>query len=388
MLRPEQIANAKFTPVSAGAYSAEEVDKYIAAVAAAYKEIQDENEVLNKKIRILADTVEKYRGDEDAIKAALLDAHKMADSVTKSSKENADAAIAGANAEAERIKTNADKQALDLVNAARTQAADIVTNARNAVASIQERARTQADETLANANKESQKIIGDAEKQSAGIIGNSKKMFEFYSEELKKVKAELQQFRTMVEMLCNGEKKPEDIPEFINEPEIPDLKAPAAAEIPVPQAAVQEPVQEPEVEAEAEEPAPVQEPEIPAETAEQEPAAQDDEDDFDSFLSELDLDDSDDSGISADIDSLIPDFAAPEQEAAPAQEEPEAPAEPSVPASPEAPAEPSVPASPEADDDDIFGDLDDDFDALDIPSADDSDDDDDDITSLFDSLFD
>ena len=38
MLRPEQISNARFTPVSTGTYSAEEVDAFLSVVAEAYSE--------------------------------------------------------------------------------------------------------------------------------------------------------------------------------------------------------------------------------------------------------------------------------------------------------------------------------------------------------------
>ena len=61
MIRPEQIANVKFTPVSAGTYSAEEVDAFVKEVAAAYAEAAEENATLVKKISILAEKVEQYR---------------------------------------------------------------------------------------------------------------------------------------------------------------------------------------------------------------------------------------------------------------------------------------------------------------------------------------
>lgn len=91
MLRTEQILNAKFTPVSKGTYSAEEVDSFLKTVAASYEESLGENRELIKKISILADKIESYRNDEEAIKLALLDAHKMAESITKNATDKADA---------------------------------------------------------------------------------------------------------------------------------------------------------------------------------------------------------------------------------------------------------------------------------------------------------
>ena len=57
MLRTEQILNAKFTPVSKGTYSADEVDAFIKAVAESYDESLNQNKELIKKISILADNV-------------------------------------------------------------------------------------------------------------------------------------------------------------------------------------------------------------------------------------------------------------------------------------------------------------------------------------------
>ncbi|MBR5112631.1 MAG: hypothetical protein IK097_04305, partial [Clostridia bacterium] len=93
-------------------------------------------------------------------------------------------------------------------------------------------------------------------------VGSSKREFEFYTEELKKVKAELQQFRTMVEMLCNGEKKPEDIPEIPVEPDVPDFKAAPAPAVEAPAPVVEAPapvIEKPVVEIPAEPAAPAAE---------------------------------------------------------------------------------------------------------------------------------
>ena len=377
MLRPEQISNARFTPVSTGTYSAEEVDAFLSVVADAYSEQLDKNAELVKKISILAEKVEAYRKDEDAIKSALLDAHKLADNVTKVSKENAQATLDEANSQALDIKTKAESEAAAVKNAARNEAAEIVTNAKNAVASIQDRANRESNEKLQAAKAQADSIIADANKQGAAIVGSSKREFEFYTEELKKVKAELQQFRTMVEMLCNGEKKPEEIPEIPVEPDIPDFKATTAVEAPAPV-----------VEAE---PAPaVEEPvaEIPAEP--ETPAADKTEDDIDDLLGLFD-DGDDDSDISADLDSLIPEVPAAVEASVPAVEEPvpEEAVESEVAVEPEIPSAAAVDDEEDAGDDtdDFFAEFADDLDDLDIPGES-ADDDDDDISSLFDSLFD
>ena len=349
MLRPEQISNARFTPVSAGSYSSDEVDAFLAVVAQAYQELLDDKNDLMKKISILAEKVESYRKDEDAIKSALLDAHKRADDLDKSSSEKASAVLSDAETKAREIGAEAERQANEFTNSARTQAADIVTNARNAVASIKERAQQEADSTISGAKSQAESILSSAAKQGESIIGTSKKQYEFYTTELGKVKAEFEKFRTMVEMLYSGEMKPSDIKEVPSEPVIPEFVS-APAEAPA-------------------EPVPAAEPEIPAAPQAE---ASEETDELDELFGDL-SDESDDVPAS-DIDDLVPDAAAPE--AAPA---------PELPVANETDA-PSDDSADETDDsDDSF------FEELGIDPSEinfDDDDDDDDLNSLFDSLFD
>ena len=350
MLRPEQISNARFTPVSAGSYSSDEVDAFLAVVAQAYQELLDDKNDLMKKISILAEKVESYRKDEDAIKSALLDAHKRADDLDKSSSEKASAVLSDAETKAKEIGAEAERQANEFTNSARTQAADIVTNARNAVASIKERAQQEADSTISGAKSQAESILSSAAKQGESIIGTSKKQYEFYTTELGKVKAEFEKFRTMVEMLYSGEMKPSDIKEVPSEPVVPEF-ASAPAEAPAETAAA--------------------EPVIPSEPVS---AKSEEVDELDELFGDL-SDESDDVPAS-DIDDLVPDAAA----------EPEAAPEPELPVANEtdAPTDDSTGDS-DSDSDDSF------FEELGIDPSEinfDDDDDDDDLNSLFDSLFD
>ena len=292
MLRPEQISNARFTPVSTGTYSADEVDAFLSVVADAYSEQLEKNAELVKKISILAEKVESYRKDEDAIKSALLDAHKAADNLTKSSSEKANAVITEAETKAKEIGAEAERQANEFTNSARTQAADIVTNARNAVASIRERAQQEADATVSGAKSQAESILSSANKQGESIIGNSKKQYEFYTTELGKVRDEFQKFRTMVEMLYSGEMTPDDIKDIPAAPSVPEfVSAPAV-------------------------PAPA-EPVIPVSA----PAAEE-KDELDELFGDLS---DDDEEFASDIDDVVPSVSA----------EPVAPSEPEIPSKPE-----------------------------------------------------
>ena len=205
MLRTEQILNAKFTPVSKGTYSAEEVDSFLKTVAASYEESLGENRELIKKISILADKIESYRNDEEAIKLALLDAHKMAESITKNATDKADALVADAENKSKILLDGANRQTAQMIDEAREQAKSIVDNAREACASLTEKAQKDADDKLADAAQKAAGIIAGAEEEGKNIIGNSKESYEFFTAELEKVKAQTTKFKAAMEDLCKGQ---------------------------------------------------------------------------------------------------------------------------------------------------------------------------------------
>lgn len=205
MLRPEQILNAKFTPVSKGTYNAEEVDAFLKNVAASYEESLNNNQELIKKISILADKIESYRNDEDAIKLALLDAHKMAENVNKNASEKADELVSDAENKSKIILDGANRQAAQTIEDAREKAKEIVDNARTAVASLTERAQIETDNTITEAKKKASEIVANAEEKGREIIGTSKQSYEFYSAELEKIHAETSKFKSMVEDICKGQ---------------------------------------------------------------------------------------------------------------------------------------------------------------------------------------
>ena len=205
MLRPEQILNVKFTPVSKGTYNAEEVDAFLRSVAESYEESLANNQELIKKISILADKIESYRNDEEAIKLALLDAHKMAESVNKSANEKADAIVSDAENKSKIILDGANRQADQTISEAKEKAKEIVDNAKTAVTSLQQKAQTEAETAVAEANRKAAEIVANAEEKGREIIGTSKQSYEFYSAELEKIQAETTKFKAAMENICKGQ---------------------------------------------------------------------------------------------------------------------------------------------------------------------------------------
>lgn len=384
MLRPEQIINAKFTPISKGTYNADEVDVFLKSVAQSYEESLNQNKELIKKISILADKIESYRNDEEAIKLALLDAHRMAETINKNANTKASDILTDAETRSKIIIDGANRQANQSIEEAREKAKEIIDNARTAVASLTERAQTETETTIKAAQKKAEDIVAQAEAEGKLIVGNCKESFEFYSAELARVKAETLKFKETIQELCKGQLSLLDgMPEFI------------AAVTAVSAAAEQVPVEEDEISEDISEVIDDSEPEIikekileteaeikeiedddfddfeddssdpeivlPEASEDAEPVAfvpesitedetDDSEDDLFSFIDDIKFDDIPDS-ISSDIDDLLPKLPGDDN------------------------------------DDDEFEGFKIDLDSIEDINSD-NDDDEDDITSLFDSMFD
>lgn len=436
MLTTEQILNAKFTPVSKGTYSAEEVDAFLNTVAASYENSLNSNQELIKKISILADKIESYRNDEEAIKLALLDAHKMAESVNKSANEKAETLVSEAEGRAKIILDGANRQSAQMIDDAKEKAKEIVDNARTAVASLTERAQIETDNTIAEAKKKAAEIVANAEEKGREIIGTSKQSYEFYSAELEKIQAETSKFKATIEEICKGQLNLlGDIPGSFAAVVSAAAAIPAAAPVMAEEPAEEEvTVEETVEETVAEEPVADAFDEIieeindaEPETAVEEPEAVEDEPEEEehdasalALMAEI-------NGLAADVMNVVEETSAEE----PVYEEELAPAEEAFAADEEEDdlfsliddvefdgiSEPdSIPSSlddliPDVafdnaseDDEEMFvpafgGDAselqpaeedDDEFEGfqIDLDSIEDDNDDDDDITSLFDSLFD
>lgn len=394
MLKTEQILNAKFTPVSKGTYSAEEVDAFLKVVAESYDQTQNEKSELIKKISILADKIESYRNDEEAIKLSLLDAHKMAESINRSSKEKSQALIADAEEKAAQIKAAADYTCTQEINEAREQAKAIVDNAKTAVSALTERAQAETQKSIIAAQQKAKEIVDEANARSSEIIGNSKSAFLYYSSELEKIKTETEKYKATIAALCNNqlglinsipaveydasaigaipvaeskaveEPAEQELPEIVEETAEEEILEPAE-EI-IEEAAEEEVIEEAdeEIEEAVEDAAEEIEEETTQEPAEEPEEAVDSLDDLLDFLNSSDDEAIEIEDIASDLDDFLPELNADAEDA-------------------------DIPVADEAADDD-----DDDFtfdpNSLDDIVFDDNKDEetDEDITSLFSSLFD
>lgn len=255
MLTTDQILNAMFTPVSRGAYSADEVDAFLKTIAESYEQALQDNKELIKKISILAEKLESYRSDEEAIKLALLDARRLSESINKDANIKAETVVSEAQANAKAILDEAAAQSNQMVDEAREKAKEIVDNARVAVTSLTDRAQNETEQAITAAQQKATEIVLKAEAQGREIIGRSKADFEYYSCELERIKKETESYKLVAEKLCKdqlalienvkvpeitvAEKAPvieeiqpvaEEIPEVVTETVPQETEIPAAEE--------------------------------------------------------------------------------------------------------------------------------------------------------------
>ena len=112
-MTPDEIRTVTFEKQRVGGYRREDVDAFLQQLAGEMDALQREKEDLEGKLYVLAAKIEEYRKDEDNVKAAMLNAQRMADSVVKEARKKS-----------EDILRQAGIRADDIVQAARDQVVD------------------------------------------------------------------------------------------------------------------------------------------------------------------------------------------------------------------------------------------------------------------------
>ena len=110
MLTLEQIKNVQFTKVRGG-YKDEEVDDFIDQCVATVSGLIEERNASNKKLEVLADKLVEYRNDEDSIRAALVNAQRLGDTIVREANQKASLVQEDANIKAEKMLAEAEEKA-------------------------------------------------------------------------------------------------------------------------------------------------------------------------------------------------------------------------------------------------------------------------------------
>lgn len=111
MLTPQEVSSHAFTKAVMGGYNMAMVDEFLDELTDDYTALYKENAALKAKMKVLVEKVEDYRATEDSMRATLLTAQKMADSIIHEAESKRDQVLAQAE-EAAREKLGQLQQEL------------------------------------------------------------------------------------------------------------------------------------------------------------------------------------------------------------------------------------------------------------------------------------
>ena len=109
MISAKDISNKRFEKAAFG-YKQEEVDEFLKELVSELTIMQKERNDIESKLQILADKVQEYRQDEDALKDALLGAQKQGHRVIAEAQEKARIIVEEAEAKAANMLEEAKQK--------------------------------------------------------------------------------------------------------------------------------------------------------------------------------------------------------------------------------------------------------------------------------------
>lgn len=163
MLTPQEVSGRAFSKAAFGGYNMAMVDEFLDELTDDYTSLYKENAALKAKLKVLVDKVEEYRATEDSMRAALLTAQRMANTMVEEAEEKKKAVLAGAEDEA-RAKIGALQSDVELeqrrLNAAKAATAEFLQKTRE-LAQAQLALIERAPEEIAGGEKAEQKTEAD-----------------------------------------------------------------------------------------------------------------------------------------------------------------------------------------------------------------------------------
>ena len=100
MLTPQEVSTHAFSKAVMGGYNMAMVDEFLDELTDDYTALYKENAALKAKMKVLVEKVEDYRATEDSMRATLLTAQKMADSIVHEAEAKRDEILAQAETSA------------------------------------------------------------------------------------------------------------------------------------------------------------------------------------------------------------------------------------------------------------------------------------------------
>ena len=158
MITAQEIREKVFEKAVFGGYDMTQVDEFMAEVSNDLALLSKENSTLKAKMKVLADKVAEYRGNEEALRMAVVSAQKMGAMIESDAKTKSDAILSDA--------------------------------------------QTQADELIANAEARAKQLMAEAEQQADALTGDAKRTIEGENARMEEAKRESAKFIENMNLLC------------------------------------------------------------------------------------------------------------------------------------------------------------------------------------------
>ena len=178
MLTPQEVSGRAFSKAAFGGYNMAMVDEFLDELTDDYTSLYKENAALKAKLKVLVDKVEEYRATEDSMRAALLTAQRMANTMVEEAEEKKKTVLAGAEDEA-RAKIGALQSDVELeqrrLNAAKAATAEFLQKTRElaqAQLALIERAPDLTPEEIAGADEPTQEAETDVNAIEENILAS------------------------------------------------------------------------------------------------------------------------------------------------------------------------------------------------------------------------
>lgn len=101
MLTPQEVSTHAFSKAVMGGYQMSAVDEFLDELTDDYTALYKENTALKAKMKVLVEKVEEYRATEDSMRATLLTAQRMADSIVREAEAKRDEILTQAESKAQ-----------------------------------------------------------------------------------------------------------------------------------------------------------------------------------------------------------------------------------------------------------------------------------------------
>lgn len=111
MLTPQEVSTRAFTKAVMGGYNMAMVDEFLDELTDDYTALYKENAALKAKMKVLVEKVEDYRATEDSMRATLLTAQKMADSIVREAEVKRDTLMSQVEVDARARITQLQQEA-------------------------------------------------------------------------------------------------------------------------------------------------------------------------------------------------------------------------------------------------------------------------------------